>query len=53
MPAITRFYGVTPRQVEEDFTADELGEYLLQMDEHRRAEEKAAAEAEQQARRRR
>jgi hypothetical protein len=38
MPAITRFYGIRPWEIEQ-FTMDELNEYLRSMDEYNRQAE--------------
>ena len=40
LPALTHFYGLTPRDVE-DMSLREVDEYLTQMDEYRAAEERA------------
>jgi hypothetical protein len=52
MPALTRFYGLKPWELEQ-FTFDELNEYTRQLAEHQENQAAAARAAENRAQRRR
>lgn len=47
MPALTRFYGILPRDLE-SFTMDELNEYLRQYEQHQKDLRQAALRAKRQ-----
>ncbi len=47
MPALTRFYGILPRDLE-SFTIDELNEYLRQYEQHQKDLRQAALRAKRQ-----
>jgi hypothetical protein len=47
MPALTRFYGILPKDLE-TFTHDELNEYLRQYEQHQKDAKQAALRAKRQ-----
>ncbi|MTA13490.1 MAG: hypothetical protein F2534_12890 [Actinobacteria bacterium] len=47
MPALTRFYGILPRDLE-TFTRDEIDEYLRKFEQHQRDLKQAALRAKRQ-----
>jgi hypothetical protein len=52
MPALTRFYGILPKDLE-TFTHDELNEYLRRFEQHQKDVKQAALRAKREERQRR